>query len=596
MKFRYTIGARLYLGFGIIIISTILAFILTNQTLDSSRKLNDKINNEVSPSVTLLEDLYTLILRSKMDINAWVNAAGPNDNPAINSLDKLMISEYPQRKKALDDVSIFWSENERIQLMGVYNMIDTLFTYNRHIMQSLNTLESYEDASVKFDIDLMIEESGEVGIQTNRIFNQLTELIKIHKNHSIEYSDKMLNSFDLLQYVVRMLGIALVVGGILIAFFTIRSIVKPISFLKRLLILMGKGITPKEQIRERRDEIGEMSMALKNLISGFERTTQFANDVGSGNFESDYRPLSDQDSLGAALLKMRTDLAENERVLEQKVIERTEEVVKQRDQIENQRSQLEFLYDQVTDSIKYAKRIQEAILPSHHFVNQLLPQSFILFKPKDIVSGDFYWVEKKNNKVFYAAVDCTGHGVPGAFMSIVGHNILKHSLSRLKDPNPSQILDELSKGVFEALHQNNPNSTTKDGMDITVCSLDTENNLLEFAGAFNPLYLVRNNEVTEIKGDKLPIGIFVSTEEKKFTNHTVQLQKNDVVYVFSDGYCDQFGGPKGKKFMASRFRELLLSIQHKPMIEQRNELFLALENWRGDEDQVDDVLVIGVKV
>jgi serine phosphatase RsbU (regulator of sigma subunit) len=326
------------------------------------------------------------------------------------------------------------------------------------------------------------------------------------------------------------------------------------------------------------------------------RTTQFAKQVGSGNFDSHYRPLSKDDTLGAALLKMREDLRENERVLEAKVIERTEEVVRQKEEIETKNQELEVLYKHVTDSIKYAKRIQEAILPPDSLVKRVLPNSFVLYKPKDIVSGDFYWIDEKQGKTMFAAVDCTGHGVPGAFMSIVGYNILKHVVNNNNFTTPSLILDALNEGVSETLHHGHEESQAKDGMDLSFCTIDFKNLELQFAGAYNPLYIIRDGQLLQTKADKFPIGLFIGEEKKKFTNHSFKLQKGDCIYIFSDGYADQFGGPNGKKFMANHFRDLLLEVHKHPIEKQKDILNRTIEEWRGPLDQVDDILVIGVKI
>ena len=251
------------------------------------------------------------------------------------------------------------------------------------------------------------------------LYTQLNELITQKELNAEETTQQMFKSFSFLDNFVKLLGIGLFIGGILIAIFTTRSITKPIQQLKKMLLSMGLGILPKERINYRTDEIGEMGIALNSLVESMESTTEFAKQTGKGNFEAYYKPLSKDDSLGHALLKMRDGLSENERVLEQKVVERTEEVVKQKEEIELKTKELEILFKQVTDSIHYAKRIQEAILPPNNLVKQILPESFVLYKPKDIVSGDFYWIDKKNNWCYFAAVDCTGHGVPGAFMSIV---------------------------------------------------------------------------------------------------------------------------------------------------------------------------------
>ena len=359
---------------------------------------------------------------------------------------------------------------------------------------------------------------------------------------------------------------------------------------------MGRGVLPTEHIKDRNDEIGEMSVALNDLVDGMARTTEFAKQVGSGNFDSHYRALSKEDTLGAALLKMREDLRENERLLEAKVIERTEQVVRQKEEIETQNQELEVLYKHVTDSIKYAKRIQEAILPPDSLVKRVLPNSFVLYKPKDIVSGDFYWMDEKNGKSLFAAVDCTGHGVPGAFMSIVGYNLLKHVVNSNESTSPSEILDRLNEGVSETLHHGHQDSQAKDGMDISFCTIDFKKLELEYAGAYNPLYLIREGQLIQTKADKFPIGLFLGEEKKKFTNHTVQLQKGDSVYIFSDGYADQFGGPNGKKFMANHFRDLLMEVHNEPIEKQKEVLNKTIEEWRGPLDQVDDILVIGLKI
>jgi len=254
----------------------------------------------------------------------------------------------------------------------------------------------------------------------------------------------------------------------------------------------------------------------------------------------------------------------------------------------------------VTDSIRYAKRLQEAILPPEHLVKKLLPESFVYFKPKDIVSGDFYWMDQKNNKVLIAAVDCTGHGVPGAFMSLVGHNILKDIVTNTDLTAPSKIMDKMSEGVNKALHNKSDESgetQTKDGMDMTMVSLDYANMELEFAGAFNPLYVIRNGEVLTYKADKFPIGFQGNYNVTHFTNTLIKLEKGDMIYIFSDGYADQFGGPRGKKFMAGHFRELLLSVAKKSSMKaQEDMIHTAIEEWKGELEQVDDILIIGIRV
>ncbi len=265
-------------------------------------------------------------------------------------------------------------------------------------------------------------------------------------------------------------------------------------------------------------------------------------------------------------------------------------------QVEEKSNLLEVKNKEITDSIKYAKRLQEAILPSNEFIHSLFPNSFVFYKPKDIVSGDFYWFEKWGEKKLFAAVDCTGHGVPGAFMSIVGYNVLNQSVNESGLWKPNLILNALNKGITKTLKQTVEESTVKDGMDIALCAYDEKTKILEYAGAYNSLWLLRNNAIQEINADKMPIGVFLGEDFKPFTNKEIQLKENDLLYIFTDGYADQFGGPKGKKFKYKKLQELLLSIHHLDMDEQQQRISLTTDEWRGDLEQVDDMLIIGIKI
>ncbi len=594
MKLRFTIGRKIGLGFGVIIFLTTIAFLLTNVTLSESRKKTDQVTEVFNPSVAVLKELDNLLNRSKLLITKWYYVQSGNDALDKKALRKILASEYPTLKSKIKELSVNWNKEEQESVDAVLALVDQMFTsYQEDIMLKLVSFDTYNDSNIKFEALLPFED---LDVKFKVINENLITLIDKQNSNALTNSDEMLSSFSFLRKIVIWLGIILVFGGILIAVYTVRTIVRPVEQLRKMLVSMGKGVLPLEKIKDRNDEIGEMGEALNDLIDGMRRTTDFAKQVGAGNFDSHYRPLSKDDTLGAALLKMREDLRENERVLEAKVIERTEEVVQQKEEIEQKNQELEVLYKHVTDSIKYAKRIQEAILPPDSLVKRLLPNSFVLYKPKDIVSGDFYWMEEKNGKSMFAAVDCTGHGVPGAFMSIVGYNILKQTVSNNTFTEPALILDELNRGVSETLHHGHEESQAKDGMDISFCAIDYKKMELQYAGAYNPLYVVRNGELLQTKADKFPIGLFLGTEKKKFTNHTIRLEKGDNIFIFSDGYADQFGGPNGKKFMAGNFRDLLLEVSKHPVDKQKDILNKTIEEWRGPLDQVDDILVIGVKV
>ncbi|MFC2138718.1 SpoIIE family protein phosphatase, partial [Bacteroidota bacterium] len=263
-------------------------------------------------------------------------------------------------------------------------------------------------------------------------------------------------------------------------------------------------------------------------------------------------------------------------------------------EIKKQREELIFKNKNITDSINYAKRIQEAIMPSEKFFKRILPSSFILYMPKDIVSGDFYWIAESNNKIFLAVVDCTGHGVPGAFMSLIGFELLRNITLVQKIEDPSEVLNMLNTGVANTFNNEEKidELEVKDGMDMSFCVINKEEKVLEFAGAFNPIYLIRDNKIIEVKGDRYTVGLL--KEDQSYTKHIVPLEGADMLYLFTDGYTDQFGGPEEKKYKFRRFRHLLLTIHKLVIPKQRLFLKESIEKWMGETDQVDDILVIGV--
>ncbi len=264
--------------------------------------------------------------------------------------------------------------------------------------------------------------------------------------------------------------------------------------------------------------------------------------------------------------------------------------------LENKNREITHQKDEITDSINYAKRIQDSILAPMHSVKQVLPRSFILYMPKDVVSGDFYWVEEEGGHRIFASVDCTGHGVPGALMSVVGFNLLNRAVKEMHLTKPSEILRELDYGVNKLLRQSDEGNTVKDGMDISLCSYNPETHVLQYAGVFNPLYMVRNGQLSQVTADKSPIGVNVDGVVDTYTNHEIHMLPGDMVYLFSDGYADQFGGPKGKKLKYKRLRELLVQISDKSVEEQEITLRGEFNYWKGDLEQVDDVLIIGMRV
>lgn len=290
-------------------------------------------------------------------------------------------------------------------------------------------------------------------------------------------------------------------------------------------------------------------------------------------------------ALGIIILytQLRTRAIKREnKILENKVAERTKELAEKNADI--------------TASIEYAKRIQEAMLPAKDQIFSKFNNAFILYKPKDIVSGDFYWFGYRNNWKIFAVVDCTGHGVPGAFMSMIGHNILNEVVIEKGVTDPGQILNGLHKGVQQALKQGQNEVNTNDGMDVAMVSVNEITGEILWAGAFRPAVIVKADGTLEkIDGNKYSVGGAQMDIDRTFTTHKLDLKKQDTMYLYSDGYADQFGGDKGKKYMVKRFNDLLCSIHVYSMLEQRNELEKAFEDWRGNHEQIDDVLVVGVR-
>lgn len=283
-----------------------------------------------------------------------------------------------------------------------------------------------------------------------------------------------------------------------------------------------------------------------------------------------------------------------------------DEIESQRDEVEAQRDQLEAhrdvvlnQKDEIIESINYAKRIQSAMLPHEIFVSELLNENFIFYRPRDIVSGDFYWIKQVNQYIVLLAADCTGHGVPGALLSMLGISYLNEIVQRREITQANQILNELRKQIKFSLRQNGQRDESKDGMDMAVCVVDLDNMKMQYAGANNPLYLIRDvNEIPELmefKADRMPIG-YSHGKDKSFTNHDIELEIGDIFYIFTDGFIDQKGGQYNKRFMSKNFKNQLLEIHDQPMHDQKDILYKTLSDWMGSNSQMDDILVVGVRV
>jgi serine phosphatase RsbU (regulator of sigma subunit) len=301
----------------------------------------------------------------------------------------------------------------------------------------------------------------------------------------------------------------------------------------------------------------------------------------------------------------------NQKILEQTVKERTAEIVLQKDEISLQKQMVEEKHREISDSINYAKRIQSALLTSQEYWDSLSPNNFVIWRPKDVVSGDFHWayqitIGNKNlmtskEIAVWCVADCTGHGVPGAFMSMLGMSFLNEIVIENVNLKPAEILNKLRKKIISALeHGSTGQIEQKDGMDMALCVWHKETNILEYAGANNPVWIIRPikdtraHEIIELKTNRMPVGYHY--DAKDFNDFTFQLQHGDAIYVFTDGFVDQFGGPDGKKYKSKKFKEMLLTIQHLSMKDQALMINKEFNDWRGKHEQIDDLCLVGVKV
>jgi HAMP domain-containing protein len=405
MAIRMTIGRKIGMGFGLFIFFALLVVVLTNRTLERSRDINEEINQVYSPSVDALVRLRNLTVSSHMLIKHWALLESRADAPEKTTLVEITTQDLPALLDRIDTLMAHWGRDEVAAMNQVSAELDVLFEQHEQVKAMLPSLESYRDPFVHMQRNDLAEENGPIDQQTQKVLAELDRLLDMQEAKRRELGGGMIRSFDSLKFFVLYMGIALVLIGLVVAFIIVRDIVAPVQRLRNVLLSLGRGVFPRTKVRATNDEIGEMSKALTSLVEGLRRTTDFSHAVAAGDFAADYQPLSEEDVLGHALLKMRDELGQRERILEMKVVERTEEVVRQKEEVERQSRKVVELYKNVTDSIRYAKRLQESILPPERRIKELLPEAFVYYRPKDIVSGDFYWFERVEDRIVFAAVD-----------------------------------------------------------------------------------------------------------------------------------------------------------------------------------------------
>lgn len=584
---RFTLGKKIGGGFSVVVILLLIVFFYTFSVVNEAIKSNDKFLNVDQPSLFVINQLKDDLSKTHTYMQQWViDESRPDEQFKLDA--KLMLDSIIKSDlDTIDQLTNKWMkqssgiEEFKIIAADVSALIDG---YNSEVRNVLIDISSYQDGFSALVAQTNFEDINSSYESILKAINKLSHIrTQIADEQQIETNQR----FSSLINNILLISIIIVIGTITIAIFTTISITQPVQRLKSILLSLGRGVFPKSQLKPSNDEIGEMSEAMNSLVTGLKETTDFAHEIGQSNFDYEYQPLSDEDVLGHALLKMKDELAETERILEEKVQARTEEVVKQKAEIEE-------LYTDVTASIRYAKRLQDSILPPEKLIKKYFPSSFVFFKPKDIVSGDFYWIGKQKDEFMFAAVDCTGHGVPGAFMSLVGANGLDSAFSEQKTPTPGTMLDGLNKYANNSLNKSTDDSI-RDGMDITLCSLNLKKMQLKFAGANNPLYLIRDGELEVFKTNKFAIGSF-SEGDNNYETFELKLKKGDKIYAFSDGYPDQFGGERGKKFLYKKFKELLVDTMKESMEDQKRKLEDKLYQWMGSYEQVDDIVIFGVEI
>ena len=606
---RWNIAWRMGLGFGIFILAVAVLFVFTRATLTQSSELAEEVDESLVPSLEALEDMDQTLAESRVYISHWLTRQSRADDEEKRALRRLVKESFPQHIVALQSLEGAWSPAARAHLDTLRVETDALGLLYGEIMRLLPDFRSYDNPIAYMQAQDYAMEGAELQTYTARVKSRLARLtatqnaaLRSRTARMEELGAQLTMYAGRVAWVVVILGIAL---GVIVT----RSIVQPMKELKRALLHMGRGVLPDRKVRVTSDEIGDMALAVNRLAEGLARTQRFSQEVGGGDFDTPYEPLSDDDALGKALLQMRSSLAANERELEGKVEERTEELAQQKARAEEILSDLQ-------DSISYALRIQQAILPSEQERKEVIYDSAVFYQPRDVVSGDFYWFKSVGSRRMFAAIDCTGHGVPGAFLSLVGHNALDRVTKVYTEPH--KVLDKLNEHVLMLLRQDIRTEASipaellrdlalpveqlpstymggQDGMDLAMVAINWEHMTVEFAGANNPLFLVRDGELQEYKSDKFAICSF-EPGAKNYEVQKLDVQSGDTLFLATDGFVDQFGGPRGKKFMRRRFRDLLVETASLPVSEHEAHLRAKFEDWRGDEEQVDDVLVVSMRV
>lgn len=569
----------------ILVVFIVIANVVFNFYIIKRNKANVAVMTEViNPYIESLEEFNLVVTESKMYATNWVylqNSIG--DKKSLDSLHKL---HYPQLKKKLEGLAMKLQKQADLDsLNDVFKKFHHLITIEKQIMGILKTFDDYENPAKKFQGEELIE--SEVLPRTSVIMSQLGKLISKNRSEAIRMKADIQESSERMMTIMLAASVGLFLFIMTAVYFISNGIRRPVVQMKQIIQQLARGELPKEKLDAQENVVGQMALSVNSLSESFTQTSEFASEIGRGNLSVHYDKLGENDLLGNALINMRDSLRNYSEDMEKQVRERTREVIEKG-------TKLEFAYKEIRDSINYAKRIQESILPADEMITKVFDNSFVFYKPKDVVCGDFYWFTQQGDEAVIAAIDCTGHGVPGAFMTVIGNSLLNQIVNFSGVTDPGRILTQLDKKLQETL-QVHGSIVTNDGMDAAVCRYRINKREITFSGAKRPLYIFKQGELIEIKGNKSPIGSYGHDYDKLFSEHKISVNKNDTIYLFSDGLQDQFGGAEGKKFMVKRFRELLAEIQNFSMRDQAARIEQEITYWQHGYEQTDDMLLIGIR-
>ncbi len=572
-------------AFVLVIIIVLVNVVFNYFIIQKNKATIEQMTEVINPYIASLEELNLVVTESKMYATNWVYLQNSVDDK--KSLDSLHKFHHPQLKKKLDAFfEKLDKQSDKDSLQAVFKKFDDLIKVEKEIMTTLVGFDDYENAQKKFKCEEMIE--SEVLPRTEEIMDDLDKIVARSRAEASMMKVNVEKASHRMMTIMMGASIFLFVFIFFAVSFISRSIRQPILNMKRTVQQLARGELSSEKVTMKdKNVVAEMVDSVNILSESFTKTSTFANEIGKGNLTAEYDKLSENDMLGTALINMRDSLHTYAVDMENKVAARTQEV---RDKSEK----LEVAYKEIRDSINYAKRIQESILPADEMINKVFGDSFIFYRPKDIVCGDFYWFAQRGDEAVIAAVDCTGHGVPGALMTVIGNSILNQVFAGNETTDPAGILMHLDKKLLETFQQHG-NVSTNDGMDAAIVRYRINKREISFAGAKRPLYIFKNAELIELKGNKSPIGSFNHNFDKLFTTQKMIMNPGDTIYLFSDGLQDQFGGDGGKKFMIKRFRDLLVNIQPLSMREQLKRLEKEMAIWQGKYEQTDDMLLVGIR-